>query len=46
MKKMLFPGLALFGLFAAIQADGQSNGAIIQSNPDHSAFYAYAENNM
>jgi len=50
MKKISFLGLIFCSLLAAVKTNGQSFGndgePVIQSNPDHSAFYAYAENNI
>jgi hypothetical protein len=50
MKKISFLGLIFCSLLAAVKTNGQSFGKdgepVIQSNPDHSAFYAYTENNI
>jgi hypothetical protein len=51
MKKILFSGLISCSLLVAAQTNGQSigdnNGNVVTVSPvDHSAFYAYSENNI
>lgn len=50
MKKIFFSGLISCSLLVAAQTNGQSignNGNVVTVSPvDHSAFYAYSENNI
>jgi hypothetical protein len=50
MKKLIFPALISCSLLVAAQTFGQSfgdnNSPVILSPADHSAFFAYAENNI
>ena len=50
MKKLIFPALISCSLLVAAQTSGQSfednNTPVLNSTPDHSAFIAYAENNI